>query len=605
MKKKLIIFGSLLILFLILFYPLIKINTAAVQIRDAQVQNNISKKQQSVLGFKVPINITYQEMEQLFSENKVTGAYTIEGNSMLYLITEDKLFSVNPEKSVVEEITTQSNIPYIKTAKSFIDNTINIFTTLAIYIGIFMLIGWIVNRYVTGGVNKSIGDTYIPNITFDDVAGNKEAKENLMEIIDTIKNSEKYTKFGVTPPRGTLLSGPPGNGKTLLAKALAGTAKMHFFSVSGSEFIQMYAGLGASRVRKLFETARKHAPAIIFIDEIDAIGSSRNGGGDGAAREHNQTLDQLLTEMDGFKDSDRVMVIAATNRPDDLDEALKRPKRFDRHLIINSPDYQDRVEALKLHFKEKPVSEKVDFVHIAKLTTQMSGAQLWNISNEAGFFAVRNGHDLIEPEDIDQAINKIVAGEDKKNGNSNLKEKVIVAYHEAGHAILAKLVAKKSVPKITIVPTTMGFGGYTRIHSNEEMMLMSKTALEEDLMVTMGGRAAESIIYGENEVTTGSANDIKEATKVATYMVCAYGMGTTGLANIHELLKLLPNASFSNRIEDEIERIIQEAYKTAKQELSNNKDLLLALANKLMDVETINEEQFEEVIRSVGSKQAV
>lgn len=442
------------------------------------------------------------------------------------------------------------------------------------------------------------GEENDTNVRFKDVAGLDEEKNELVEIVDFLKNPKKYQDMGAKVPKGILLCGKPGTGKTLIAKAVAGEAGVPFISMSGSEFIEMFAGLGASRVRKLFEKAKKMAPCIIFIDEIDAIGARRTSNS-GAETENNQTLNQLLVEMDGFETDTSVIVLAATNRPEMLDNALLRPGRFDRQIVIATPDVRGREEILKIHSENKKFAEDVSLKSIAEDTAGSTGAELANILNEAAILAAVNEHEEIRQEDIEEAMKKVSIGLQKKNRVISEKDKRLTAYHEAGHAIVSKfLETADDVKEISIVPRGVA-GGYTQYKSDEDKFYISKTEMEEKLIALLGGRAAEKIAI--NDISTGASNDIEVATQIARDMVTVYGMndkvGPISLKadNAYEL------QLFGDNIEDvvgkEIKKLIDDAYAKAQAILKKHRAILDAVAEVLMIQETISQEEFEEFFK--------
>jgi len=438
------------------------------------------------------------------------------------------------------------------------------------------------------------GEENKSDVKFDDVAGLDEEKSELVEIVDFLKEPKRFYDMGAKIPKGILLYGKPGTGKTLIAKAIAGEAGVPFISMSGSEFIEMFAGLGASRVRKLFERARKLAPCIVFIDEIDAIGSRRTSNS-GAESENNQTLNQLLVEMDGFEKNETIIVLAATNRPEMLDKALLRPGRFDRQITIAPPDVRGREEILKIHSKEKKFASNVTLKSIAEDTAGYTGAELANILNEAAIIATINKHDSIEQDDIEEAVKKVSVGIQKKTRVISEKEKNLTAYHEAGHAIVGRFLnTGDPLKEISIIPRGVA-GGYTMYKSNEDKFYKSKTELEERLIGLLGGRAAEKLAL--NDISTGARNDIQVATAIAKDMVTAYGMSDRlGPISLEEQENL---AVFGQDIEDaigiEVKTLIDTAYKRAVDILSANMDKLHILANILLERETITAEEFEEI----------
>lgn len=440
-------------------------------------------------------------------------------------------------------------------------------------------------------------ETSKEKIKFDDVAGLDEEKQEMIEIVQFLKEPEKFTKMGAKVPKGVLLYGKPGTGKTLIAKAIAGEAGVPFISMSGSEFIEMFAGLGASRVRKLFEKARKVAPCIVFIDEIDAIGSRRSSG-NGAESENNQTLNQLLVEMDGFDTNETIIVLAATNRPEMLDKALLRPGRFDRQITINVPDKRGREEILKIHSKGKNFAENVKLKTIAEDTAGLTGAELANILNEAAILATVNEHEVIEQEDIEEAFKKVTIGLQKTSRVYSEKDKRITAYHEAGHAIVSRyLETQEPVKEISIIPRGMA-GGYTMNKTNEDKNYISKTEMEERLIVLMAGRAAEKIII--NDISTGASNDFEVATKIAKDMVTLYGMsdvvGTISINTEKDPYELqLLGDKYADWVGAEIKILLDTAYLKAQTLISNHIDKLHEVAQTLLEKETITEVEFERI----------
>ena len=446
------------------------------------------------------------------------------------------------------------------------------------------------------------GQVYNPDIsedkvTFKDVAGLKEEKDEMIEIVDFLKEPEKYTKMGAKVPKGVLLCGKPGTGKTLIAKAIAGEANVPFISMSGSEFVEMFAGLGASRVRKLFSKAKDISPCIIFIDEIDAIGSRRTATS-GADTENNQTLNQLLVEMDGFNSDTSIIVIAATNRPEMLDEALLRPGRFDRRITIGLPDVNDREEILKIHAKDKKISENVSLRSIAEDTAGASGAEIANILNEAAIYAATRKHTEIDQNDIEDAMKKVEMGLEKKNKAISEKDKKLTAYHEAGHAVVSKyLPTQDQVKEISIIPRGVA-GGYTMYKNNEDKFYVSKTEMEEKLISLMGGRAAEKVAL--DDISTGASNDIEVAMKIARDMVTVYGMddeiGPISI-NIDKdpyQLQLLGN-NLEDKIGKEVNKILDNAYKRAQEILIEHRDKLDAVAYVLLEKEKIDAKGFDKI----------
>jgi len=440
-------------------------------------------------------------------------------------------------------------------------------------------------------------ETTKEKVKFDDVAGLDEEKQEMIEIVQFLKEPKKFNEMGAKIPRGVLLYGKPGTGKTLIAKAIAGEANVPFISMSGSEFIEMFAGLGASRVRKLFEKARKVAPCIVFIDEIDAIGSRRSNG-NGAESENNQTLNQLLVEMDGFDTEETIIVLAATNRPEMLDKALLRPGRFDRQITINVPDKRGREEILKIHSKNKKLAENVKLETIAEDTAGLTGAELANILNEAAILATINKHEVIEQEDIEEAFKKVTIGLQKTSRVYSEKDKKLTAYHEAGHAIVSRyLETQEPVKEISIIPRGMA-GGYTMNKTNEDKNYISKTEMEERLIVLMAGRAAEKIVI--NDISTGASNDFEVATKIAKDMVTVYGMsdivGNISINTEKDPYELqLLGEKYADAIGAEVKILLDNAYIKAQKLILEHMDKLHEVAQTLLNQETITETQFEKI----------
>ena len=433
-------------------------------------------------------------------------------------------------------------------------------------------------------------------IKFKDVAGLDEEKEELVEIVDFLKRPEKFTKMGAKIPKGVLLYGKPGTGKTLIAKAIAGEANVPFISMSGSEFIEMFAGLGASRVRKLFEKARKLSPCIVFIDEIDAIGARRTSNS-GAETENNQTLNQLLVEMDGFSSEETIIVLAATNRPEMLDKALLRPGRFDRQITIPVPDLKGRLEILKIHSEDKRLSDNVNLESIAEDTAGFTGAELANILNEAAIIATINKHEEIENSDIEEAVKKVTVGLEKKTRVYSEKDKKLTAYHEAGHAVVSKyLPTQMDVKEVSIIPRGVA-GGYTMYKSDEDKYYMSRTEMQEKLIALLGGRAAEKLVL--DDISTGASNDIEVATKIAREMVTKYGMsdnlGPIDFQGRDQNDYMIFGENIGDKIGQEVKNLIDIAYNDAQKLLIEHRDKLDIIAQTLLKQEKINEEEFKKI----------
>lgn len=458
------------------------------------------------------------------------------------------------------------------------------------------------------GMGKSNAKVYVPStegIRFSDVAGEEEAKENLQEIVDYLHNPEKYTKVGASMPKGVLLVGPPGTGKTMLAKAVAGESNVPFFSMSGSEFVEMFVGMGASKVRDLFQQAKEKAPCIVFIDEIDAIGKKRDGQ-IGGNDEREQTLNQLLTEMDGFEDNTGVIILAATNRPESLDPALLRPGRFDRRVPVELPDLKGREDILKVHAKKIKVGDNVDYNKVARMASGASGAELANIVNEAALRAVRDNRKFVTQEDLEESIEVVIAGYQKKNAILTDKEKRIVAYHEIGHALVAaKQTNSAPVQKITIVPRTSGALGYTMQVEEGNHYLMTKEEILNKIETLTGGRAAEEIVFGS--VTTGASNDIEQATKLARAMITRYGMTcdfdmVAMEVQTNQYLggdsSLTCSTETQTKIDEKVVEVVRSEHEKAAGILMENREKLDDLARYLYEKETITGEEFMNILNA-------
>ena len=460
------------------------------------------------------------------------------------------------------------------------------------------------------GMGKSNAKVYVPStdgIRFADVAGEDEAKENLAEIVDYLHNPKKYSDVGASMPKGVLLVGPPGTGKTMLAKAVAGEAGVPFFSISGSDFVEMFVGVGASRVRDLFEEGKRHAPCIIFIDEIDAVARQRGTGMGGGHDEREQTLNQLLAEMDGFDTNKGLLVLAATNRPEVLDPALLRPGRFDRRIIVDKPDLKGRVDVLKVHAKDVKMDESVNLEEIALATSGAVGSDLANMINEAAINAVKNGRQVVSQKDLFEAVEVVLVGKEKKDRIMSAEERRIVSYHEVGHALVTALQKNtEPVQKITIVPRTMGALGYVMQTPEEEKFLNTKKELEAMIVVALGGRAAEEIVF--DTVTTGASNDIEQATKMARAMITRYGMTddfdmvaleTVNNAYLGGDASLACSERTAATVDDKVVEVVKQQHEKAKQMLIENRGKLDEIAKYLYEKETITGEEFMRILTAV------
>ena len=521
---------------------------------------------------------------------------------------------VNDEK-LVQDLLNKYGVEFtaeIQSSSGIMDFLLSYILPIA---GLWILL-WFFMRSATkgggimGGVGKSNAKMYVEKktgVTFKDVAGEEEAKESLTELVDFLKNPDKYKKIGARLPKGALLVGPPGTGKTLLAKALAGEAGVPFFSLSGSDFVEMFVGVGASRVRDLFKQATSMAPCIIFIDEIDAIGKSRDSQYGGGNDEREQTLNQLLSEMDGFDSSKGIIILGATNRPEVLDKALLRPGRFDRRIIVEKPDLKGRVDVLKVHSHDVLMDDTVDLEEIALATSGAVGADLANMVNEAAIMAVKDGRQVVSQKDLFEAVEVVLAGKEKKDRILGEEEKKIVAYHEIGHALVAtNLKHAEPVQKITIVPRTMGALGYVMQVPEEEKYLMKKEELISEIVTLMGGRAAEQVKF--DDITTGASNDIEKATSIARSMVTQYGMsskfGMMGLETIQS--RYLDGRPVLNcgevtesQIDEEVMAILNDSYKKAVECIETNQTVMDKLAEHLIEKETITGKEFVAIYEEI------
>ena len=495
---------------------------------------------------------------------------------------------------------------------------LSFFLTIVLPLLIFLGIGQYMSKKLmeqAGGKNslmfgagRSSAKVYVQSsqgIRFSDVAGEDEAKENLQEIVDYLHNPQKYTEAGASMPKGILLVGPPGTGKTMLAKAVAGESNVPFFSISGSEFVEMFVGMGASKVRDLFKQAKEKAPCIVFIDEIDAIGQKRSGGNMGGNDEREQTLNQLLTEMDGFESNTGVIILAATNRPESLDPALTRPGRFDRRVPVELPDLAGREAILKVHAKKIKTAEDVNFHTIARMAAGASGAELANIVNEAALRAVRNGRVIVTEADLEESIEVVIAGYQKKSAVLSDQEKRVVAYHEIGHALVAALQTHSApVQKITIIPRTSGALGYTMQVDTGDKYLMTKQEIENKIATLTGGRAAEEVAFGE--ITTGASNDIEQATKLARAMIARYGMSDEFDMVAMETVtnqylggdsSLACASDTQKRIDEKVVELVKAQHEKARKLLTDNRPKLDKLAQYLYEKETITGEEFMHILK--------
>lgn len=571
--------------------------------------------------------VAYSDLKTLISTGKIE--YVGIGNTQIRAVSKSGTGAVTtytarrviPDDTLIPELE-KNNISYggINEENILADILFGWVLPIFIFFAIWMFIAKRMQKSMGGGSGGILGigsskkmiNSEKPNVTFDDMAGNKEAKEEVQEIVDFLKSPDRYVRLGAQIPKGVLLVGPPGTGKTLLAKAVAGEANVEFLSVSGSAFIEMFVGVGASRVRDLFEQAKKVAPAIIFIDEIDAIGKSRASGGPmGGNDEREQTLNQLLAEMDGFStEYAPVIVLAATNRPEVLDPALLRPGRFDRQVLVDKPDYEGRVEILNVHIKGVKLGKNVDLKEIAKMTAGLAGADLANIINEAALLAGRASKDQVDPSDFKEAVERQIAGLEKKSKRISPKERKIVAYHESGHALIAEITKGASkVNKVSIVPRGLAALGYTLNTPEENKYLMQKHELIAEVDVLLGGRAAEEVFIGE--ISTGAGNDLERATGIIKSMATIYGMSDiAGLMVLekrsNQFLGGQTQKDFSDAmakdLDDHTKNLLNERYKIVLQKLKDNSVSIEQMTAELLEIEVISGERVREIITLNGGE---
>ena len=552
------------------------------------------------------------------TEKKNIGRVDVEDSQIIFTDkNNDNIYKtgVMDDPNLTERLY-QSGATFSKDIEQTMSPIMSFLLTFILPMVIFVVLGQYLGRKLleqAGGKNsmafgmgKSNARVYVQStegIHFDDVAGEDEAKENLAEIVDYLHNPKKYTDAGASMPKGLLLVGPPGTGKTMLAKAVAGESGVPFFSISGSEFVEMFVGMGASKVRDLFKQAKEKAPCIVFIDEIDAIGKKRDGQV-GGNDEREQTLNQLLTEMDGFEGNNGVIILAATNRPESLDPALTRPGRFDRRVPVELPDLKGREAILKVHAKKIKPADDVDFHTIARMASGASGAELANIVNEAALRAVRQGRTIVHEADLEESVEVVIAGYQKKNAVLSDQEKKVVAYHEIGHALVAALQSHSApVQKITIIPRTSGALGYTMQVEQGDKYLMTKEEIENKIATFTGGRAAEEVVF--NQITTGASNDIEQATKLARAMITRYGMSdefdmvaleTVTNQYLGGDASLACSADTQKEIDRQVTELVKKQHQKAKKLLLDNRDKLDELSNYLYEKETITGEEFIEIL---------
>ena len=594
-KKPLIYYYGIALLLIFLFNILVMPLIAQEKVKEVDYGTFMSMTEQKNIG-----KVEVQDSQIIFTDKKDKAVY--KTGTMDDPTLTERLY--------------ESGAKFTKDIQTTMSPLLSGFLSIILPLIIFIGLGQYISRKfmdkaggsnaLSFGLGKSNAKIYVQStegISFDDVAGEDEAKESLAEIVDYLHNPKKYTEVGASMPKGVLLVGPPGTGKTMLAKAVAGESKVPFFSMSGSEFVEMFVGMGASKVRDLFKQAKEKAPCIVFIDEIDAIGKKRDGNFSGND-EREQTLNQLLTEMDGFEGNTGVIILAATNRPESLDPALTRPGRFDRRVPVELPDLIGREAILKVHAKKIKTADDVDFHTIARMAAGTSGAELANIINEAALRAVRNGRTTVQQADLEESIEVVIAGYQKKNAIMTDSEKKVVAYHEIGHALVAAMQTESApVQKITIIPRTSGALGYTMQVEQNDKVLMSRQELENKIATFAGGRAAEEVVFGE--ITTGAANDIEQATKLARAMITRYGMSDDFDMVAMEIVNnkylggdtSLECAEETQReIDEKVVELVKTQHEKARRILQENRSKLDELAQFLYEKETITGKEFMEIL---------
>lgn len=549
--------------------------------------------------------LTYIEFNAAMTNKQIEKVEVSNGPKMRVQLKGHKHMHVtdNPRNPELKETLLLNNIEVVEGNKGSLAALEPIISLLIIG-GVFMLVykktGKMNSGSKVGFEPKAVNHESVEQFSFNNVAGNIEAKEQVSDIIDFIENPEKYAKYGARMPRGMIFYGAPGTGKTLMAKAIAGEAGVPFYSVSGSDFVQLYVGVGAGRVRDLFKSAREQGRAVIFIDEIDAIGKSRSSSASGSSDEKDQTLNALLTEMSGFNENEGIVVIAATNRLDVLDPALLRPGRFDRHIEIGLPDLGARETILKLHMKNKPISDTVDTKKLAKQTVYFSGAMLEHLLNEAAILAAKRGVVAIDEEDIDKAFYTVVAGAEKQD-RSQIRQidRKITAFHEAGHALITKLVAPfNTVSKVTIIPSTKGAGGFS-MNISEDKMFYTKKEMESQIKINLAGRIAEELIFGKDHITTGASNDIEKATEIIRDYCMRYGMDDEfGMLNLDVLMGEIDSLAASQILLEQSTKLMKNLYDETKTLMTSKKSILVKIANELLVKETLDEDDIVRLIKT-------
>ena len=601
-KKPLIYYYGIVLFIILLFNLIITPMLARAQVVEVDYGTFMDMIDEQNIG-----TVQVEDNEIIFTDKNSTTVYTT-GAMEDPTLTE----RLHDSGATFARVVEQTMSPFMSFLLTFV-------LPLLIFIGIGQYMSKKLMEQAGGknsmafGMGKSSAKVYVQStegIHFSDVAGEDEAKESLAEIVDYLHNPQKYTEAGASMPKGVLLVGPPGTGKTMLAKAVAGEASVPFFSISGSEFVEMFVGMGASKVRDLFKQAKEKAPCIVFIDEIDAIGQKRNSTGTGGNDEREQTLNQLLTEMDGFEGNTGVIILAATNRPEALDPALTRPGRFDRRVPVELPDLAGREAILRVHAKKIKMAQDVDLHTIARMASGASGAELANIINEAALRAVRNGRTIVSQADLEESIEVVIAGYQKKNAVLSDKEKLVVSYHEIGHALVAaKQTNSAPVQKITIIPRTSGALGYTMQVDTGDKYLLTKEEIENKIATYTGGRAAEEVVFGE--ITTGASNDIEQATKLARAMITRYGMSdefdmvameTVNNQYLGGDTSLACSAETQKEIDKKVVELVKKQHEKARQILLDNRAKLDELARFLCEKETITGDEFMEILTSGGNE---